>query len=81
MLYCTLLAKAESDADRERIEEEMSTDPEKKAILKVSVSYPRGWGWAGQTFSSHNFTNEDELVHDGLEGQHLHWYCVIVQVR
>ncbi|CAI8023511.1 U5 small nuclear ribonucleoprotein 200 kDa helicase [Geodia barretti] len=27
--------KAESDADRERIEEEMSADPEKKAILKA----------------------------------------------
>ena len=36
VLYCTLLAKAESDAERERIEEEMSADPEKKAILKVS---------------------------------------------
>ena len=35
VLYCTLLAKAESEADRERIEEEMSADPEKKAILKV----------------------------------------------
>jgi pre-mRNA-splicing helicase BRR2 len=35
VLYCTLLAKAESDADRERIEEEMSADPEKKAILKA----------------------------------------------
>ena len=37
VLYCTLLAKAESDADRERIEEEMSADPEKKAILKVCI--------------------------------------------
>lgn len=37
MLYCTLLAKAESDAERDRIEEEMSADPEKKAILKVSL--------------------------------------------
>ena len=39
MLYCTLLAKAESDAERERIEEEMGADPEKKAILKVSFSH------------------------------------------
>ena len=37
MLYCTLLAKAESDAEREKIEEEMSSDPEKNAILKVSL--------------------------------------------
>ena len=37
VLYCTLLAKAESDAERERIEEEMSSDPEKNAILKVSL--------------------------------------------
>ena len=36
VLYCTLLAKAESEADRDRIEEEMSADPEKNAILKVS---------------------------------------------
>ena len=35
MLYCTLLAKAESDAEREKIEEEMSADSEKNAILKV----------------------------------------------
>ena len=38
VLYCTLLAKAESEADRDRIEEEMSTDPEKKAILKACLS-------------------------------------------
>ena len=37
VLYCTQLAKAESDAERERIEEEMSSDPEKNAILKVSL--------------------------------------------
>ena len=37
VLYCTLLAKAESDAERERIEEEMSADPEKNAILKVGL--------------------------------------------
>ena len=35
VLYCTLLAKAESDAEREKIEEEMSADLEKNAILKV----------------------------------------------
>ena len=35
VLYCTLLAKAESDAEREKIEEEMSADSEKNAILKV----------------------------------------------
>ena len=37
VLYCTLLAKAESEAERERIEEEMSSDPEKNAILKVNL--------------------------------------------
>ena len=40
VLYCTLLAKAESEAERERIEEEMSADPEKNAILKVKDSSP-----------------------------------------
>jgi hypothetical protein len=44
VLYCTLLAKAESDADRERIEEEMSADPEKKAILKVCMMRLGGGG-------------------------------------
>ena len=37
VLYCTLLAKAESDVERERIEEEMSADPDKNTILKVSL--------------------------------------------
>ena len=43
VLYCTLLAKAESDVEREKIEEEMSSDPEKSAILKVTpplLSFP-----------------------------------------
>ena len=49
MLYCTLLATAEGEADRDRIMEEMKGDPAKAVILKVSC----GWGillwivWAG----------------------------------
>ena len=52
VLYCTLLAKAESDADRERIEEEMAADPEKKAILKVLY-----------THTAHTHTHTHTLTH------------------
>ena len=35
VLYQTLLARTESDAEREAIEQEMREDPEKEAILKT----------------------------------------------
>lgn len=35
VLYCTQLAKTEGEAARKAIEEEMKSDPEKAAVLKV----------------------------------------------
>ena len=35
VLYCTQLAKTDSEAERKVIEEEMKSDPEKASVLKV----------------------------------------------
>ena len=35
VLYCTLLAKSESEEERDKLREEMKADPAKSAILKV----------------------------------------------
>ena len=44
MLYCTLLARTESEKEREKIESEMKADPEKAAVLKVCVWEGGGGG-------------------------------------
>ena len=47
MLYCTLLARTESEKEREKIESEMKADPEKAAVLKVCVWEGGGGGDVG----------------------------------
>ena len=37
VLYCTLLAKTEGEEEKRAIEEEMKADPDKAAVLRVSV--------------------------------------------
>ena len=36
VLYCTILARTESQDEREAIEAEMKADPDKLAVLKVT---------------------------------------------
>ena len=67
MLYCTLLAQAQSQDEREKIEDKMQSDPKLSVILHALWETTAAEGGESAAGSSSS-RREKQMEHSGCEG-------------